>query len=408
MNWLHGIWRILRGFPGGENPDVRVRAACHKVVGRETGSGFFISRKGLAITAHHVLYDMASTTALGAEVFYKMQRALTQNNPARSYPVQDLAYMELSDIPVEFPTIKILPLDRVARDTPAWWRGRHVIVGGYPQGEFHLLHGVTDPKNPIEKLKGGHRLIRLILESNNEIERLVDEGDPKPLIGQSGGPVYDEETERVIAVVQSFYMDRGADGYWRVNAVPVGDYPLLHSPPRYRNQKKKIIAAGAIVAALLVFTFCRSVVDVVVPPSLDVDIVETALEDVGGMVNLSGTSTRIAGHNLDVLWFVNPMADGARKWYLQVPPRGMESPEDGGERPEDEGEWHATVQLGSAQWPPSEGQTFAIAAVVASPDRTQLIVEQCARSSDNSLLELPDSHVIGAHVFRWDDLRFEK
>jgi hypothetical protein len=177
------------------------------------GSGFFISRKGCALTAYHNLpAAVKSGKTPKIDIFYQDKEMTLECRLELSLPdPEDIAVLGFSG--KALPAIDLIPLGFFdpAADTPErnrFWAGRPVCIVGYPFGELgqmeRVVTGATAALQPcveedIKSKRGYGKGIK------GKIRWLQMVGSPaEDLGGISGAPVLDLQSGTIAGVEHSY------------------------------------------------------------------------------------------------------------------------------------------------------------------------------------------------------------
>lgn len=189
---------------------VRINTADSR--GDGTGSGFVVSQDGLIATGYHVVKDAES-------IVVRMENGKTYK--AKVYdldPSKDLALLLLER---EKPDEKFQPANLDVSSSNAVDRQR-LLALGYPHNveSIHLSEVKPKAREPLSRLPiiGGY----LDGEDKN---RIVVRTEGNVAKGNSGGPVFDPETGKVIGVVN---LSNRVDTYFN----PVEDLLAFLAKPR--------------------------------------------------------------------------------------------------------------------------------------------------------------------------------
>lgn len=99
--------------------------------------------------------------------------------------------------------------------------------------------------------------------------------------------------------------------------------------------------------------------------------IRTQFSGGAGTFSIEGTASDIYGSEMKLMLFVSPKTPTDLGWYPQVSPLGVADM-----RPD--GRWTANAQLGSREYPPSDGDTFDLAVLALTSDEEREILEQRA------------------------------
>jgi hypothetical protein len=210
------VWSINRFRPDPLGQDKRFIAS-------NLGSGFFVAPK-VFLTCHHVMNSAKNPHMAGDR--YQLVQSLSDNTATSSFqfiptidmdlhlfPDRDAAILQLNDADRPFASLSYSDISA----------GAEIGVAGYPLPRFLVdTNGALQLGNLIYRVAKGvvTSTIRQSLSPNSEAgtaELKTIEVNFLFVPGNSGGPIFDAETGRVVAFVHGFMDNQIVQRYSETN-----------------------------------------------------------------------------------------------------------------------------------------------------------------------------------------------
>jgi hypothetical protein len=224
------------------------------------------------------------------------------------------------------------------------------------------------------------------------------------LRGLSGSPVYDWRTRKVTAIVQSFSPVVENSGSV-VYAAPISEFERIFARTdrgisRFAAMASLALAVVVALAAILMLTDIPLAAEWWLwPPSAQITHESYTKQPDGGRIHLSGASKNVFGSSRRMLLFVNPEHDYTHDWFLQREGNGIWNVTE-------DGAWEGRAQLGSAGYPPNDGDRYSLAVVIVSDADAKEITTEAVRNGGKLAWLEPSSWTRTVLVSR--DHRFKK
>jgi len=169
------------------------------------GTGFAIGDGRMVVTNHHVIPDLIDTEKKEQLAVFSGRGPNAKAHPARivrSDPDHDLVLLEISNGPL--PAMSLAPAAVIREGEEVAFTGFPIgmVLGLYPVTHRAIVSAITPvvaPTNNSKELKAKH-----ILRMRNRFEVYQLDGTAYP--GNSGSPVYETASGKVVGVLNSVFV----------------------------------------------------------------------------------------------------------------------------------------------------------------------------------------------------------